>query len=57
MTDRYTSSVRNSLERIEGNKWVIKISFVLPNVYLEVLDCLIQEIEDLEKEIWRNKNE
>ena len=52
MTDRYVSSVHNELKRIEGNKWVLKISMVIPNVYLEVVDSLIEYIEQLEKEIW-----
>jgi len=56
MTDRYVSSVRSKLERIESNKWIIKISFVLPNIHLEVLGTLIQYVENLEKEIWKDKD-
>lgn len=56
MTDRYISSVHNELRRVENNKWVLKISLVIPNIYLEVIDSLIEQIEELEKEIWSNKN-
>ena len=57
MTARYITSVHNELKRIEENKWVLKISMVIPNIHLVVIDSLIEYIEELEKEIWRNKNE
>ena len=52
MTDRYVSSVRNTLERVEENKWLLKISMVIHNIHLDVLGSLIEQIEELEKEIW-----
>lgn len=52
MTDRYVSSVRNTLERIEENKWVLKISMVLPNIYLTDIDGLVEYIEEWEKSKW-----
>lgn len=52
MTDRYVSSVRNTLERVEENKWILKISMVLPNICLTNLDGIIEYIETWEKSKW-----